>query len=114
MSIDALNAVLAAYGVPQIVVYDRKIRGSAVLPDNKLYLLPPAVDPNGQSELGATFYGQTLEAGEPDYGIPASEQPGLVVGAWKTRDPIGVWVHSNAIAMPVLVNPVASMVATVL
>ena len=114
VSIDALNAVLAAYGVPQIVVYDRKIRGSAVLPDNKLYLLPPAVDPNGQSELGATFYGQTLEAGEPDYGIPASEQPGLVVGAWKTRDPIGVWVHSNAIAMPVLVNPVASMVATVL
>jgi len=114
VSLDALNAVLAAYGVPPIHVYDRKIRGTNVLPDNKVYLLPAAVDPNGQSELGATFYGQTLEAAEPEYGIGASDQPGLVVGAWKTKDPIAAWVHSNAIALPVLVNPVASMVATVL
>ncbi len=110
VSIDALNAVLAAYGIPPIMVYDRKVRGNAVLPDNKVYLLPSA----GASDLGATFYGQTLEAGEPEYGIPAADQPGLVVGAWKTRDPISAWVHANAIAMPILVNPVASMVATVL
>lgn len=114
VSIDALSAVLASYGLPPITIYDRKIRGNNVLPDNKVYLLPAAVDPNGQSELGATFYGETLEAGEPEYGISGADQPGLVVGAWKTKDPIAVWVHSNAIAMPVLVNPVASMVATVL
>lgn len=114
VSIDALSAVLASYGLPPITIYDRKIRGNNVLPDNKVYLLPAAVDPNGQSELGATFYGETLEAGEPEYGIGGADQPGLVVGAWKTKDPIAVWVHSNAIAMPVLVNPVASMVATVL
>ncbi|MFV8169833.1 major capsid protein [Mycolicibacterium peregrinum] len=114
VSIDALSAVLASYGLPPITIYDRKIRGNNVLPDNKVYLLPAAVDPNGQSELGATFFGETLEAGEPEYGIGAADQPGLVVGAWKTKDPIAVWVHSNAIAMPVLVNPVASMVATVL
>ncbi|QRY43173.1 major capsid protein [Mycolicibacterium boenickei] len=114
VSIEALSAVLASYGLPPITIYDRKIRGNNVLPDNKVYLLPAAVDPNGQSELGATFYGETLEASEPEYGIGATDQPGLVVGAWKTKDPIAVWVHSNAIAMPVLVNPVASMVATVL
>ncbi|CQD15737.1 phage structural protein [Mycolicibacterium conceptionense] len=114
VSIDALSAVLASYGLPPITIYDRKIRGNNVLPDNKVYLLPAAVDPNGQSELGATFFGETLEAGEPEYGIGSADQPGLVVGAWKTKDPIAVWVHSNAIAMPVLVNPVASMVATVL
>lgn len=114
VSLDALNAVLAAYGVPPIIIYDRKIRGNAVLPDNKLYLLPSPVDPNGTNELGATFYGQTLEAGEPEYGIGPADQPGLVVGAWKTKDPISAWVHSNAIALPILVNPVASMVATVL
>ena len=114
VSVDALSAVLASYGLPPITIYDRKIRGNNVLPDNKVYLLPAAADPNGQSELGATFYGETLEASEPEYGIGASDQPGLVVGAWKTKDPIAVWVHSNAIAMPVLVNPVASMVATVL
>ncbi|BBZ65813.1 hypothetical protein MINS_12420 [Mycolicibacterium insubricum] len=114
VSIDALNAVLAAYGLPPIIIYDRKIRGTAVLAANKAYLLPAAVDPNGQSPLGATFYGQTLEAEEPDYGIGPADQPGLVVGSWKTHDPIAAWVHANAIAMPVLVNPVASMVAVVL
>lgn len=115
VSIEALSAVLASYGLPPIVIYDRKIRGNNVLPDNKVFLLPAAVDPNtGESELGATFYGPTLEASEPEYAIAADEQPGLVVGAWKTKDPIAVWVHSNAIANPVLVNPVASMVATVL
>ena len=46
--------------------------------------------------------------------VIAADQPGLVVGAWKTKDPIAVWVHATAIAEPVLVNPVASMVATVL
>lgn len=114
VSVDVLSALLASYGLPPITIYDRKIRGQNVLPDNKVYLLPAPVDPNGQSELGATFFGETLEASEPDYGIGAAEQPGLVVGAWKTKDPIAVWVHSNAIAQPVLVNPVASMVATVL
>lgn len=113
VSVDALNAILAGYGLPPIYIYDRKIRGTAVLNVNKVYLLPAPGDPNGQSELGATFYGQTLEASEPDYGIGAADQPGLVVGAWKTKDPIAVWVHSNAIALPVLVNPVASFVATV-
>lgn len=114
VTVDVLNALLASYGLPPIVLYDRKIRGQNVLPDNKVYLLPAAVDPNGKSELGATFYGETLEASEPEYGIGGADQPGLVVGAWKTKDPIAVWVHSNAIAQPVLVNPVASMVATVL
>lgn len=115
VSVDALGAALSAYGLPPIVVFDRKVKGSRVLSDNKVFILPEAVDPNvGSNILGATFYGPTLEAADPDYGIGASEQPGIAVGAWKTKDPIGVWVHSNAIALPVLVNPVASMVATVL
>ena len=113
VSMEALNAVLASYDLPPIYIFDRKIRGQAVLSPNKLFLLPAPVEPNGSNELGGTFCGQTLEASEPEYGIAAAEQPGLVVGAWKTRDPIAVWVHSNAIAVPVLVNPVASMVATV-
>ncbi|WP_234795991.1 major capsid protein [Mycobacteroides chelonae] len=115
VSIDALNAALVAYRLPPIVIYDRKIRGVNVLSDDRVHLLPAAVDPNtGENELGATFSGQTLEASEPEYGIGDVDQPGLVVGAWKTKDPIGVWVHSNAISMPIMVNPVASMVAKVL
>lgn len=115
VSIDALNAALVAYGLPPIVIYDRKIRSVNVLSDDRVHLLPAAVDPNtGENELGATFNGQTLEASEREYGIGSADQPGLVVGAWKTKDPIGVWVHSNAISMPIMVNPVASMVAKVL
>lgn len=115
VSVEVLNAALSAHGLPPIYVYDRKVKGNRVTSDKKVFLLPDAVDPNsGSNILGATFYGPTLEAGEPEYGIGASEQPGIVVGAYKTKDPIGLWVHSNAIALPVLVNPVASMVATVL
>ena len=115
VSVDVLNSALSAHGLPPIYVYDRKVKGTRVTSDKKVFLLPDAVDPNsGSNILGATFYGPTLEALEPEYGIGASEQPGIAVGAYKTKDPIGLWVHSNAIALPVLVNPVASMVATVL
>lgn len=115
VSVDAINAALIAYGLPPITVYDRRVNGTRVTGDKKVFLLPAAVDPNsGQNSLGATFYGETLEASEPEYGIAPVDQPGLVVGAWKTKDPIALWVHGNAIAVPVLVNPAASMVATVL
>ncbi|KXT55650.1 hypothetical protein Y710_18220 [Gordonia sp. QH-12] len=115
VSVDVLNGALSAHGLPPIYVFDRKVKGQRVTSDKKVFLLPEAVDPNsGSNILGATFYGPTLESMEPEYGIGASEQPGIAVGAYKTKDPIGLWVHSNAIALPVLVNPVASMVATVL
>lgn len=115
VSIDALNAVLSGYGLPPIVVYDRKVNGTRVTPDNKIYLLPAPVNPNGgENILGATFVGPTLEADDPRYGIGATDQPGIAVGAWRTDDPIAAWVRSNATAMPILVNPVASMVVTVL
>ena len=115
VSIDALNSVLSGYGLPPLVVFDRKVNGTRVTNEKKVYLLPEVVDPNsGENNLGATFVGPTLEADDPRYGIGAADQPGVAVGAWKTDDPIAAWVRSNAVAMPILVNPVASMVATVL
>ena len=115
VSVEMVNNTLTSYSLPPIYLYDRKVKGQRLTADNKLFLLPAPVDPNnGSNELGATFFGPTLEAGEPDYGIGAGEQPGIAVGVWKTRDPIAAWVHANATAFPVLVNPVASMVAEVL
>ncbi|AXQ64918.1 major head protein [Mycobacterium phage ThetaBob] len=115
VSVEMVNNVLTSYGLPPIYLYDRKVKGERVTSDNKVFILPAPVDPNtGANELGATFLGPTLEAGEPEYGIGASEQPGIAVGVWKTKDPIAAWVHANATAFPVLVNPVASMVAEVL
>lgn len=114
VSREALNAALASFDLPPLVIYDRKIRGQYVLNPDAIYLLPAGVSTAGVGPLGATFYGQTLEATEPEYGLAPEEQPGLVVGTWKTRDPIAVWVHSNAIAMPIMVNPRASMVIRVI
>lgn len=115
-----VNSVLVAYGLPTITVYDRRARvaGTAVrvLPDDKLYLLPAAVDAyNAEgTDLGGTWWGTTLEASEPDYGIAGPDRPGIVVGTFKTHDPIGVWVHSAAIGLPVLANANLSFAAKVL
>jgi len=116
---ETVSQVLTAFGLPPIYVYDRQIKKGGttakVLTDTKLFYLPAPVDPNAgeASELGATFWGQTLESQEPEYGIAPADQPGLVVGALKTRDPIAVWVHGAAIGLPGLANPNLSLVATV-
>lgn len=117
---DAVNNAMASFGLPGFTVYDRQLNVGGtvqrVLSDNKVFMLPEAVDPNadGDTQLGATMWGRTLEAEEPDYGIEAAEQPGIVAATWKTRDPIGVWVHCNAIGLPVIANADLSLVATVL
>lgn len=119
VSQDAVQAVLAANGLPPFYIYDRQAKVGPstvkVLTDTKLFVLPAPVDENyaDGTDLGATFWGQTLESAEPDYAIAPLDQPGLVVGAWKTRDPIAVWAHSAAIALPVLANADLSIVATV-
>ncbi|QTF81710.1 major capsid protein [Gordonia phage BeeGee] len=115
-----VQQVLTSFNLPQIVVFDRKVRVAGtvqrVIPDTKVFLLPTPVDPNSPdgTDLGGTWWGQTLESMEPDYGVAAGEQPGVVVGAFKTKDPIGVWVHGSAIGLPVLANANLSLAATVL
>ena len=122
---DAVNQVLAAHDLPPVDLYERQavfdkgdgqgVKQRRILSSNKVFILPAPVAPSGgESRLGATFWGQTLEADEPEYGLEPSEQPGIVAGTWKTRDPIGIWVHANAIGLPVLANANLAMVATVL
>jgi|SRR6478752_2965802 len=120
----AVNAVLEDNEIPPIDIYERKAQfdngdGDGVitrpiLSPNKVFLLPPAGAGVDQGGLGATYWGQTLEADEPEYGLEGDELPGIVAGVWKTRDPIGLWVHCSAIAMPVAGDANRSMVATVL
>lgn len=119
LSQEAVNGVLASYGLPPVKTYDRQVnfRGTVqkVLEDSFLFLLPaPAGGTIGGQKLGATYWGTTLEAGEPEYGIAELDRPGIVVGTWKSRDPIGLWVHSAAIGLPVLGNANLAMRAQVL
>lgn len=115
---DQVNAILQGFGLPAITTYDARLvdpSGTArrVIPDDRFLFLPEPVDPNGESELGATLLGQTLESEEPDYALQPAEQPGIVVGNFKSRDPIGLWTHAAAIGIPIMANPDATFVADV-
>lgn len=106
-----VSQVLAAYGLPPIEIYDARVRvaGTAtrVIPDNRIVLLPAGVD-----ELGATLWGTTAESLEPDFGL-AGDGPGLVSGAYSTKDPVAMWTKAAAISLPVLANPDLTFAATV-
>lgn len=105
-----MSDLLAAFGLPQVQLYNRTVRqgGKTVrVVDEKTALLLPA----DGSDLGATFWGTTLESDEPNYGIAEDDRPDIVAGAYKDDDPIGVWVKAAAIGMPVLAD--ANLVAAV-
>lgn len=117
-----VQATVQAAGLPPIYTYDRRVSvgGSAakVLSDDRLFLLPAPVDPNNgadDTQLGATFWGQTLTSTDPDYALEAGDQPGLVAGVYRgEKPPMIAEVISDAVALPVLANADLSFVADVL
>lgn len=111
-----VRGLLTSAGLPELFIYDRSTSGGRVIADDRLLFLPAPVDPNGgQSEMGSTFWGQTLTSMDSTYGITDSEQPGVVVGVYKNeRPPMIAEVVSDAIALPVLANADLSFVAKVL
>jgi Phage major capsid protein E len=112
---------LAAEGLPPIQLFDRRVGvggvSTKVVPDDRLLLLPEpvATDDWQGTQLGATFWGQTLSSTESGWAIPDAEQPGLVAGVFRHETPPMIAeVHSDAIAMPVLANANLSFSADVL
>jgi hypothetical protein len=115
---DTVNNVLSAFGLPPIHIYDAQVSvngsGTRVIPDNRLLFLPtPTSDPAG-TDLGATLLGTTAESMEPEYGLDnEADQPGIVAGAYSTKDPVAVWTKAACIGLPVLANPDLTFAATV-
>jgi hypothetical protein len=109
-----LDAVLTDFGLPSIRIFDaRAIDQSGVsrrvIADDKLLFLPA-----DGTELGATLWGTTLEAQEPQYGIAPADHPGVVVGAFKqSTTPIRVFTIGAAIGIPIMADPDLSFVADV-
>lgn len=114
VSQSTLSSVLSAYGLPPLFVYDTKVRvaGSStrVIPDNRVIFLPPAGEP-----LGRTFQGTTAEALElaGAQQLSQSDLSGMVAVVQKEFDPVSTWTKAAAVALPVLVNPDLTFVATV-
>lgn len=111
-----VRSLLTAAGLPELYIYDRSTASGRVIADDRLMFLPAPVDPqSGQSEMGTTFWGQTLTSMDSNYSIEPSEQPGVVVGVYKNeKPPMIAEVVSDAIALPVLANANLSFVAKVL
>lgn len=112
-----VRAQISGAGIPEIVIYDRRTSAGRVTPDDRVFVLPLAVDVNAwqNTQLGATFWGQTLTSVDPDFGIEPSEQPGIVAGVYRNeKPPMIAEVISDAIALPVLANANLSIAAKVL
>lgn len=119
----AVNQVLAQHGLPPIDFYDRNamfdkgdgvVKRQRILSPNKVFFLPAPGQSVDEAGMGATYWGQTLEADEPEYGLEPDELPGIVSAVWKSRDPIGLWTHCAAIALVAIGDANKAMVAEVL
>ena len=110
VSIEALNSSLADNGLPTLVGYNRRVNKGGVLTrvlDEDLMTLMAA-------DVGRTVFGPTAEANEPGYGLAPEDRPGVSVGAYKTNDPIAIWVKAAATALPILANGSRTMSLKVL
>lgn len=114
VTVDTVNAIFTAFGLPPFVPYDAVIRvnGSQTRPiaANKLILMPPATEP-----LGATMFGTTAEALELAEAqlIDQDQAPGMVAVPMKMMDPVATWTLATAVGFPCLTNPDLTFTATV-
>jgi hypothetical protein len=115
ITVDTLNAIMVAFGLPPFVPYDAVIRVAGVqtrpIAATKVILMPPSDEP-----LGATLFGTTAEALElAEAQLIAQDQaPGMVSVPMKEMDPVATWTLATAVGFPVLANPDLTFTATVL
>lgn len=101
-----IDNILSSEGLPPIRTYDTVVRKDGVvtrvLPLDKVYLMPPAGEP-----LGNTFYGPTAEAlllAERGL-IEATAVPGVVAVVSRSEHPVQTYTVGTAVALPAMPNP---------
>lgn len=103
-----VDELLTDVGFPTFTVNDRKAGGRRVIAEDRIILA-------SSSLAGRTYWGRTVESFDPEYSeYDSTEAPGLLVGAYKQNDPAVKWIRANAISLPVIVNPNATMAAKVI
>ena len=114
-SLAAGNEILVDHGLPPMEIFRRRTKSGPVIPTATALFLPEPGDAAGFSELGGTFWGQTLTATHKAWDIPDAEQPGLVVGTYLgEKPPLIAEVIGDAIVLPVLANANLTMAMGVL
>lgn len=114
---EQVRSIVSGAGLPEIYIFNRRTSAGRILDDNKMFFLPPPVEPDdwAGTELGATFWGQTLTSTDERYGIEEAEQPGIVAGVYRgEKPPMIAEVVGDSINLPVLANADLSLAATVL
>lgn len=108
VTIDAVReAVLGLTGLTLEVYETPTGMTSSPIDENYVILL------RDNMPLGTSAYGIPLEASEPEY-AGLGVQPGIIAGAWKTKDPINVWSHAVALGLPLLAAPDLTFAAKVI
>lgn len=114
ISVDDVRSVLSSYGYGDVRVFDEVINGARVISDDKVIFLPTSNISLDGGALGTTDWGIPAESIRPEYGIPASDRPGIFAGAFTHEDPEGTNVLGSAIVLPVIKNANATFAADVL
>lgn len=116
-TLSQVNDYLVGDGLPVVTTYTRRTKAGLVLPENTALFLPESVgtDEADETQLGATFWGESECAGKPEWEIAEDEQPGIVVAAFEGEKPgEPTEVISDAIGLPVLANANLAMAMEVL
>lgn len=109
---DEIRQTIIADDLPPIDLYNRQTAAGPILSTDAIWLMPEPVDPNDEegSPYGSTTWGQTLAAGEPEWGIADTEQPGIVVAAFKAKTvPQLAEVQGDSINLPIAAAPNLAM-----
>lgn len=112
----SVDALLRRYNLPPItLIYDAQVNvdgvATNILPNNKVWFIPPAGVPLGRTVWGLTTTGQALA----DAGMQVTGGPQGIVSVLDqdARPPYRQAVYVDATSMPVLDNPRALFIATV-
>lgn len=116
LSAEEINTVRANYGLPPMRAYDVRVDVDGVmqrvLPENALIYVPA-----DRSTLGSTTYGLTAESLVLSSGtnprIEAEEASGIISSSQYRHNPVVIETVTNAVALPLLDEPNAILIAKV-
>lgn len=115
ISTSQVNAVFEEYDLPPIITYDRKAIGTdgverPIIPDDTVIFVPPDGERLGNTQMGVTAEARRLAQARA---ISHEDLPGMTAVTMVSDDPVTMWTKVAAIALPVLDNPDAILIADV-